>query len=244
MTESSHQIGQLNELGIHAELKRWLARPGDCFEVPVDGYIVDVVRGELLIEVQTGGFAAIKRKLLDLLDRHPVRLVHPIVLEKWLVQLPRPDRGQRRRKSPKRGCIEMLFDELCRIPRLLAEPRLSLEVVLVREEEVCRHDPRRRRRRGWTTVERRLLEVVEHRRFQRPADLAGLLPRDLPEPFTTADLAAALRLGRRLAQRMAFCLRGLGCIEAVGKEGNAVLYARADGPADRGVTILGAEPLS
>lgn len=244
MRRPSHQIGQLSELGIHAELKRWLARPGDSFEVPVDGYIVDVVRGELLIEVQTGGFASIKRKLLDLLDRHPVRLVHPIVLDKCIVQLPRPGRKRRRRKSPKHGCIEMLFDELCRIPRLIAEPGFSLEVVLVREEEVCRHDPARRRRRGWVTVERRLLEVVEHRRFQRPGDLAALLPRELPEPFTTADLADALGQRRRLAQRMAFCLRELECLEAVGKEGNAVLYAREDSRADRGVTILGAEPLS
>ena len=46
-----------------------------------------------------------------------------------------------------------------------------------------------------------------------PADLAALLPVDLVEPFTTADLAARLRRPRRLAQQMTYCLRTAGIIE-------------------------------
>ncbi|MHA1257030.1 MAG: hypothetical protein ACTSPS_15680 [Promethearchaeota archaeon] len=48
----SNQIGTLKEKSLHAELKNWLKLPGDKIESPVDGYIIDIVRGELLIEIQ------------------------------------------------------------------------------------------------------------------------------------------------------------------------------------------------
>src|SRR3954454_23013782 len=53
-------IGVLREGPLHRELKRYLAAPGDTFEVRVDGYVIDLVRtdGEL-VEVQTGGFSAL-----------------------------------------------------------------------------------------------------------------------------------------------------------------------------------------
>jgi len=54
--------------------------------------------------------------------------------------------------------------------------------------------------------------------------LAALLPSGLPDPFTTADLAAASGLSRRLAGQMAFCLREMGQIQAVGRRGNGWLY--------------------
>jgi len=240
-SDASGGIGRLNETALHAALKQWVARPGDEFEAWVDGYLIDVVRGDLLIEIQTSGFAKLKRKLLDLAERRPVRLVHPIARETWIVRQ-RADGTTARRKSPKRGRIELLFAELASIPRLLHEPNVSLEVVLTQEEDVRRHDAPRRgwRRRGWGTVERRLLAVVEHRLFARPADLGALLPREVAEPFTTAELAEALGLRRRLAQQMAYCLRELGVVAATGKRGNAVLYERQ---APRGVAIIGSQPL-
>ena len=63
-------------------------------------------------------------------------------------------------------------------------------------------------------VERRILDCD-----------AALLPADLAAEFTTADLAAALGRPRRLAQQMAYCLRGAGAVSAVGKQGNAIVYA-------------------
>ena len=82
-------IGTYQEKSLHAALKDWHAAPGDKTEQPVDGYVVDLVRGEELIEIQTRNFAAIKRKLAALLERHAVRLVHPIPARKWIVRLDR-----------------------------------------------------------------------------------------------------------------------------------------------------------
>jgi len=224
----SHQISTWNESSLHAALKEWVAQPGDQLEVAVDGFIVDIVRGDLLIEIQTGNFASIKDKLIALVERHPVRLVYPVAEQKWIVKLSARGQGSHsRRKSPKRGTFHDIFGELVSFPSLMAHDRFSLDVLLIHEEELRRYDGRRGwRRRGWVTHERRLLEVIARRQFATPADLAELVPASLAEPFTTSDLAAAIGRPRRLAQRTAYCLREMGAIQAVGKEGNAFLYAR------------------
>jgi hypothetical protein len=231
-TQSADGISTFNEKPLHAALKDWYARPGDQLELQVEGFIIDIVRGGLLIEIQTTSLASLKRKLLALADDYPVRLVYPIPGEKWIVKLAEDGHSApSRRKSPKRGKIEDVFRELVSFPKLLAHPNFSLDVLLIQEEEIRRYDGTRAwRRRGWVTDERRLLQVVDRKRFCTPADMEELLPATLVEPFTTSDLAAAIGRPRRLAQRMAYCLRKMGVIEAVDKQGNAILYARSTGP--------------
>ena len=222
-------IGLLNEKHLHAALKRWYARPGDLAEVAVDGYKIDLVRGDLLIEIQTRNLSAIKRKLATLVERHPVRLVYPVAQDKWIVR--QSTSGRRvlgRRKSPRHGTVELIFEELVSLPHLLAHPNFSLEVVLIQEEETRRYDGSRNwRRKGWGTHERRLIQVVGQRLFETPAELGELIPAELAEPFTTAQLAESIGRPRWLAQKMAYCLREMGVIHAAGKRGRGILYVRA-----------------
>jgi hypothetical protein len=222
------KIGTLNEKPLHEALKQWYARSNDMFEVSVDGFVVDIVRGNRLIEIQTRNFAAIRRKLEKLLAHHQVRLVYPIPLEKWIIKQPYDGNGPAsRRKSPKRGVFEHIFDELIRIPELLMNPNFSLELLLIEEEEVRRYDGIRGwRRGGWVTHERRLLRVVEQKILASPTDMSAFIPAELVESFTTADLATAVAKSRRFAQRMVYCLRLMGCIAPVGKRANSILYAR------------------
>jgi hypothetical protein len=220
-------IGLLNEKPLHASLKQWYARPGDRFEVPVDGYVIDLVRDDLLIEIQTRNLSAIKSKLTKLAHSHRVRLIYPIVQEKWIVRLANGDgRGTIRRKSPKRGRLEDLFWELVSIPQLLLHPNFALEVLMIREEEVRRYDGRRRWRRGWVIEGRRLLEVLDQHSFGQSADWLGFLPEKL-DSFTTGDLATRMNTRRELAQKMAYCLREARMIELIGKRGRANLYRAA-----------------
>ena len=236
-----HHIGQLNEQPLHAALKAHYAQPPAQTEVLVDGYLVDVVCDGELIEIQTGNFSAIKKKLHHLVTQHPVRLVYPIAVEKWLLktggagQTPPDDRMQRsgtdspsttRRKSPKRGRQVDVFAELVSFPGLVLEPNFSLELALIQEEEVRRYTGKKRwRRKGWQTIERRLIKVLDQQTFHGPTCFARLLPPDLPETFTTADIAAGLEVPLWLAQKMAYCLREMGAIEQVGKQGRSCLYA-------------------
>jgi hypothetical protein len=56
-------IGLLNEKPLHASLKEWYSQPQDQFEVAVDGFVIDIVRDDLLLEIQTANLASVKSKL-------------------------------------------------------------------------------------------------------------------------------------------------------------------------------------
>ena len=169
-------VGTLREKSLHRALKEWYAEEGDLIEEPVEGFVIDLVRGGLLIEIQTRGFSAMKRKLATLLEGHPVRLVHPIAAQKWIVKLRDTGEIESRRKSPKRGAFVDVFAELVSFPELVAHDGLTLEVLLVDEEELRRFDGNRAwRRRGWVVEERRLVEVVDRLVIDSPAALAALL---------------------------------------------------------------------
>lgn len=226
MSASPPHIGTLGEKPLHAALKQWCAQPGDRFEVAVDGYVIDVVRDGLLIEVQTRSFSKMRRKLERLLAAgHKVRLVHPIPVEKTIVRVDEDGEVIGRRRSPKRGTVRDIFAELVSFPDLVADPGLEIQVVLTREDEYRHHDPTRAwRRRGWVVTERCLVSVADTVSIGNPSDLTDLLPDGLPGSFTTGDIVASAACPLRVAQQMAYCLRHSGAIEAVGKRGNSIEY--------------------
>ena len=192
--------------------------------MPLGGFVIDIRRGDLLIEIQTGSFAAMGNKLDRLLAEHRMLLVHPSAVETHLVKP-----GARPRRSPKRGSIHGLFEELVSIPTLLDHPNLSIEVALVSVTKIQEADPTMRRGRGgFRTTDRILRDVIERQRFDRATDLLTLVPDDLPAEFTTADLAPRAGIGRDAAQRIAYCLRALGLFVEVGRTRAGVRYARAD----------------
>ena len=217
-------IGSLNESDLHAALKRASAPPGSLFEVPLHGYVIDARYGDLLIEVQTRNFGAMRTKLAALLPEHQVRLVLPVASARWLVKH-HADGTVERRRSPRSAGTEQLFAELVYGPELFAHPNLEIEVASVEEEEHRRHEPGKAwRRRGWVTTGRSLVSVLNRRLLREPEELLTLLPAGLPEPFTTADLANLGRWPRRLAQQAAYCLVALELAQRVGKLGNAYQY--------------------
>ena len=217
-------IGTLRESSLHASLKTLYARPGDELEAMREGYVVDLVRPHELVEFQTGGFGRLRTKLEALLAVHPVRVVHPVPVERMLVRIDGDGVVTGRRRSPAHGCHHSLFDELVSIPLLSVHPGLTFEVALVRVEEHRVEAPRtRRRRKPWRIADRLLVELVEAREL----DVATVLPVALAEPFTSAELAAALAIPRPLAQRVAYTLRHSGAIEATGRAARGVEYRRS-----------------
>jgi len=220
-------IGTLNEKSLHADLKAWYGEEGDQFEVPVDGFVADIVRGDLIIEIQTGSTSSLRRKLMSLLRRHPVRLALPITARKTIVWLGAEGRESSRRLSPRKEDWADAFSELVSLRELLGDPNLSVDVVLIHAEEIRRPEARtRRRRKKWVVHDRRLLEVIDSVTFQDPTDYLTFVPATLEEPFTTSELAASFGCPLRMAQKIAYTLRHIGSLQAVGKSGRAYLYER------------------
>ena len=267
--EKQSAIGELNERSLHRALKARYAVPGSVTEQAVDGFVADVVIGGRIVEIHTGSFWRLKKKLPRLLERFAVTLVYPVAQDRYIVTMPAgadalgvpdapdapnapdtPDADTpstpntlnvpdvptvpiRRRRSPKHDSVFAVFDGLTSIPTLLDHPNLTIDVVMTVEEDVRVKDSgtgnrgrRRRYGRDWTRIDRRLVEVARTHRLTGMADLFALVDTDLPEPFTTLDLARAMRSPRRLGQQAAFCFREAGVSEICGKAGNALLYRR------------------
>ncbi|WP_420641176.1 hypothetical protein [Candidatus Leptofilum sp.] len=220
-----NKIGTLAEKSLHAGIKAWYGRATDQFEVKVDGFVIDIVRGEQLVEIQTRHFGAMKRKLARLLDNHPVLLLHPIAQEKWIVRETAVGQPISRRKSPKKGQLLDIFSELMRIPHLLPHPNLVVGAVLTQQEEIWRDDGQGSwRRKGWSLHDHRLLDVMGMHTFATSTDLLTLLPPDLPQPFTNKQLAKLAKIRLNMAQRITYTLARCDVVEQVGKDGRSNLY--------------------
>ena len=100
-----------------------------------------------------------------------------------------------------------------------------IEVLLCREDHVRKPAPVRGRRYLRDPGERRLTEVLERVELTGAADAAALIP-SFDAPFTTRELAKAMRVPLPLAQKTAACLRALDVLEPAGMRGRAPLHLK------------------
>ena len=213
------------ESSFHVQLKEWYAKPGDKVEHQVGDYVIDVVHDDLLIEIQTQSFSALKKKLKNLTKDHKVRLVHPVISDKWITY------GDKKRLSPKHCTHLNLFDELVYIPKLITNPNLSVETVLVQVEESRKKKDNKGvwRRRNWSLIDKRLINVTDSKVYHQPSDFLEIIPSDLELPFTNRDLSKKIDQPINLVRKMTYCLRKMGALQVVGKKGNAFLFMPCEG---------------
>lgn len=220
------------ETSLHRRLKEihGTESGGRC-EVAVDGFRIDAVAGDgSLVEIQSGALGPLKPKLRSLLPRHRIRVVKPIVTRRLIVRRTTADGPDlSRRHSPRRRELIDAFDDLVGLAAFLPDRNLTVELIGVAVEEVRLP---RRRRPGFTVMDRRLVSVLCTLVIDTADDLWGLLPVGISpsEPFTTAELAHKLGRSVPFAQRVAYCLRLSGAAQTVGKRGNAWIY-QGQGPA-------------
>jgi hypothetical protein len=221
-----NEFGSRRESSLHSSIKKWYSLEGDKLEAKIGNFVVDIVRGHLLIEIQTVNFSAIKPKLTRLLRDHKVRLVYPIPKEKWIVHRSMGNGDMfGRRRSPKKGCLLDLFDELIRIPSLFSNGNLSVEVLMIESEEIwCNDGKGSWRRRGASIEDRKLIRVFERVIFENKADFLNFLPKDLPNPFSNRNLAESLGITVNQSRKMTYSLRKIGTITHIGNNRNQMLF--------------------
>ncbi|MSR56825.1 MAG: hypothetical protein EXS05_04035 [Planctomycetaceae bacterium] len=216
------------ETTLHRQLKEFYCSQVMAREVRVGEYRIDAVVDGRLIEIQHASLGALKHKVPALLRQHSVVVVKPLAAHKTILRRDRKNGPVvSRRTSPRHERLLDLFQDLVHFIGVFPHPRLTIEVLLTEQEE---HRLRKSRRKRWCKdycVDDRCLIAINSRHvLQTAADLADLLPPVLPDPFTTADLAAAAQIPRWLAQKMAYCLKQCGGVTCTGKRGNAWLYCR------------------
>lgn len=209
-------IGTLGERLIHRTLKYYFEPRPDCHEAAVGGYVADIVGKDGIIEIQTGSFRKMERKLAAFLEVTNVTVVHPIITKKTIIKVD-GDTGERlsRRVSPKRRSVWDTFFELCAIRSALGNPRLRVCVCLLEAEEIRAG----KRKISYPTA------LLSQTWLCAPADYAAFIPEGLPENgFTSADFASKASIRRDQAQSALPVLCAAGVCERVGKAGNSYIY--------------------
>lgn len=217
----------MNEYSLHSEIKDFYSISGDQFEVKLGNYIFDILRGDMIIEVQTRNFSAIKKKLQVLTEKNKVRLVYPLPERKWITYINQKNIVIKKQKSPKRGKITDVFRELVMIPTIIGEKNFSMEILLIDAEEIrCNDGKGSWRRRGVSIIDKKLLKVNGRVLLQNKADYLKILPENLNEVFTNIELAKSANIPVRAAQQITYCFKNGGIIQTVGKKGRALLFRR------------------
>lgn len=225
--DTSPRIGTLNERSLHAALKDYLFEEGDQVEVKLESYVIDLMRGETLIEIQTRGFAAIRRKLEYLVSKYKIKLYHPIAAKKWIVRVDGDGKFLKRRRSPRKGSVFDIFNELLSLRSVALHPNLELHILMVEVEEVWKDDGKGSwRKKFWSVHDHHLLKVTEDCCLGSAEDYLALLPEKLPEQFTNADLIAAQRCTSRMAGKATYALREMGLIEQIGIQNRYHVFQR------------------
>jgi hypothetical protein len=225
-------IGTTNESSLHAALKfRYTGQDGKT-EVTAGEYVADgISSGGEYIEVQTGSFAPLIKKVKEFTSAGKVRIIHPVAVTKK-IEVYEPGSKRKplgelawRRKSPVKGSPWNLFDALIYAPELPRTRRLTIEVVMVDiTEKRVRDGKGAWRRKGISIFDREITAWHESVVLKKKSDYLRFVPFQKGEEFTSAMLAETAGIDPATAQRTLYVLTKLKVIERKGKQGRSWLY--------------------
>ncbi len=205
-------IGTLGEKTLHLALKYYFAPDPLTHEQPLGGFVADAVTEDGVYEIQTRGLSRLKPKLDAFLPLCPVTVVHPVIAEKLLVRVDENGEVQSQRRSPKHETFFSAMRELYTLRDYVSHPNFSICVVSLGLKEYAVQTGKRRRMK----LDRVPTALHEMWRLISPADYAALLPADLPEHFTAAELAVLLGIPQPTARMMLNLYARLGIASADG----------------------------
>ncbi len=221
-------IGMLKEKSMHAILKLTLEPNEMNHEIKMGKYVADIVNDDGVIEIQTRNFNAMRDKLTFFLQTEQVTIVYPIPHIKYLLWIDE-ESGEisKRRKSPKKGEFYDAFYELYKIKQWLTHPNLKIKLLLIDTEEYRNLNGwSRDKKRGSSRHEMIPTDIFDIFDINCKEDYQKLVPRAMPQQFTTKDYKEASKRTIEIARIALNVLKYVGAIEQVGKKGNTIVYER------------------
>jgi ribosomal protein S25 len=222
-----NNIGVYKESSLHNNLKCRYAGKGGKHEVAVDSYVCDAVRenGEI-IEIQTGSFAPLKEKVLDLALYNKVRIVHPIIKSKTIELYDEENQLIRKRKSPRKGSAWDLFKVLLYAPELAAAKNIIIELLPIDLTEIRKDDSKGSwRRKGVSVIDKIVSASYESIELKTKKDYQRFVPFLKDEKFTSSDFAKKTGIAPALASKTLYTLTKTGFVLRLEKKGRSWVYA-------------------
>ncbi|MBR3686817.1 MAG: hypothetical protein IKL66_04980 [Clostridia bacterium] len=246
-------IGTLGEKQMHAAIKRFICPDESKHEILIDGsigckntasdeesdkkkkkrrFVADILDGNTIYEIQTGGFSPLKDKIQWILDNttYNVTVIHPIAETKW-VSLINTKTGniENRRKSHIKGKITDIAPELYFFRDFISSPRFSLVILMMEAEQYKKNiqkDGRKRPRyRKYELIPISLLRAYV---FRSASDYSLFIPNDLEDPFCAKNYSAKSGIRGIDAYSIVKTLCHIGLLEESGNLGRAIAYRRTN----------------
>lgn len=181
-------INTYNESDLHLTLKKMYALEfNGKTEVRLErtDWICDIIdENGNAIEIQTSNLSALTEKAEFILKSgKKLKIVHPILAEKYIEMLDSAGNTLYRKKSPKKATIYDSLRGMTKICPLFLNENCTLEVLFVRAtefrrrtaEEVQTANKSRRHLKNWIPAGKKLEEILEKKRFSTKKDFTDLL---------------------------------------------------------------------
>jgi hypothetical protein len=219
-------IGTRRESGLHRALKfRYSGQNGHTEQV-LGEYVCDCVTetGEI-IEIQTGSFGPLKDKVKKLAAQGPVRIVHPVIITKYIETYDAKGTLLRKRRSPRRGSPWDIFNNLLYAPEIPLLKGLCVELALIDVLEQRIEDGKGSWRRGGTSITgRELIGWHDSITFTKLRDYRRFIPMARKGDFTVRSLSEQAGITEGLARKTLYVLGKLRIVERTGKNGRFYTY--------------------
>ncbi len=231
-TAGAAGFGTLAEKRLHAVIKKYLCADETLHEVGISGtrFISDIRMGNEILEVQTGAFFPMRKKIDYYLSHTDctVTVVHPVAAVRrlsWVdpvsfeIAPPRRVRAER--------AEELLPELYCLLPHL-GNPRLRFLVLMLEVHDFRLQNGSRSPdgKKGSVRYERMPISLLEELSFCEPSDYARFLPPSLPATFTVKQFSDATKLRGRDAYSAVRVLATLGLLAPAPPIGRAMAWTR------------------
>lgn len=241
MNDEYDGIGRLAEKQMHSALKTFICPDESKHEVKIQNsplyipkdqentknrkYVADILDGDTIYEIQTGGFSPLREKIQWILENTSYRVVviHPIAETKWVSKIGDDGKISGRRKSSRHGRVQDIAGELYFFRSFLNNPRFSLMIVMMEAEQYVKPQRKGRRLKKYELIPMSLLGAYL---FKSREDYGYFLPDSLPELFTVKDYSQHAKIYGMDAYSMVKTLCGLDLVEECGNVGRAQAYRR------------------
>ncbi|MBQ8207511.1 MAG: hypothetical protein IJZ89_02115 [Clostridia bacterium] len=224
-------IGTYKEKRLHRVLKKFCEPDEACHEIPIGAYVADILRGNDIIEIQTGSFYPMKAKIRYYLEEtdFSVTIVRPLPHIKWCVWLD-PESGEAlsRKKSPKKTLPKDVMRDWLFLCDFLGNERLTVKFLLLEEKEYrLLNGWSKDKKRGSKRYERIPIGLIDEVIYCGAEDYRAFLPEELGESFTASEFMKAAKLRSYGGYASLKILCHLGFIEkSEERKGRSFVYKR------------------
>ncbi|MBQ0050535.1 MAG: hypothetical protein KBT11_00555 [Treponema sp.] len=235
-------INTYNESNLHLALKKLYALEfNGRMEVRLDDtdWICDIIDEDgNAIEIQTANLSALTEKVEYLLKTgRKVKIVHSILVEKYIELYDGQGKLVSRKKSPKKATIYDSLRGMTKICPLLTEENCTLEILFVKiaemrrltEEPVQLENKSRKHLKTWVPIGKRLEDIISKKRMNAE-DFLELTCLDYSQNFRKCDVQKAIKNARnaktaRWAPILVWILLKMNLIQIVEEKGRSKIYS-------------------